>query len=70
MPKHGESISNPVQALCCTDGIGPEVAKAILNRFISLSGVANATLDDLQDIPGVGLKKAEAIHNLMHGETK
>ena len=44
--------------------IGPELAENLLRHFGSLQGLANAELDDLQRVPGIGPKRAQGIHSL------
>ena len=63
-PKYGENISNPVQALCCTDGIGVETARALLAEFRSLKAIAVASADELMTVEGIGKTKAEAVMQL------
>ena len=42
-------------------GVGPETRKRLLRRFGSVENVRAASVDDLLDVPGVGVKTAEAI---------
>jgi len=46
-------------------GIGPHLARALLKQFGSLQAVFNATPEDLCEVPGVGLPKAEKIRTLL-----
>ena len=65
-PKYGENISNPLQAICCTDGIGLESAKIALNEFGSIALLSTANLEEMMELPGFGRKKAEALYDLLH----
>ncbi|AXR79499.1 excinuclease ABC subunit C [Natrarchaeobaculum sulfurireducens] len=42
-------------------GVGPETRKRLLGRFGSVENVREASLEDLQSVPGVGEKTAETI---------
>ena len=48
-------------------GIGPERARAMLDRFGSLREVFNADVDTLQKVKGIGKKRAEALVRMMNG---
>src|SRR5262245_4717346 len=43
-------------------GVGPLTCRALLERLQTPSRVLDATLADLRDVPGVGSKLAEKIH--------
>jgi excinuclease ABC subunit C len=49
-------------------GIGNERRKALIKRFGSLAGVRAASLEELQTVPGVNRKTAEAVSDALHGE--
>ncbi len=49
-------------------GIGNERRKALIKRFGSLAGVRAASLDELQTVPGVNRKVAEAVYESLHGD--
>ena len=49
-------------------GIGPHLARTLLKQFGSLQAVFNATPEDLREVPGIGLAKAENIRTLLQGD--
>lgn len=48
--------------------VGAKVAKIILKRYPSLELLSNASVEDLQTIPDIGLATAESIHHFFHTE--
>jgi len=46
-------------------GIGPKMARALLERFGSLRALFAAGEQDLREVPGVGPKRARQIHELL-----
>lgn len=46
-------------------GIGPQLAKQLLNKFGNLKAVFNSTVEDLQQIAGIGRHRAEKIIELL-----
>lgn len=46
-------------------GIGPHLAKALLQQFGNLQAVFNAAPDDLMEVPGIGRNRAEKIRTLL-----
>jgi len=46
--------------------IGDQLAENILAHFETISGVACASVEELQTVPKIGKKKAELIHSLFH----
>ncbi|MCI0698849.1 helix-hairpin-helix domain-containing protein [candidate division KSB1 bacterium] len=46
-------------------GIGPHLAKALLQQFGNLQAVFNAAPDDLMEVPGIGRSRAEKIRTLL-----
>ena len=46
--------------------IGDRLADNLLLHFKNISGVACASVEELQKVPGIGKKKAELINNLFH----
>jgi ERCC4-type nuclease len=46
--------------------IGEVHAKNLLDYFISISNIANATKDELMRVPGIGVKRAEKIYEMFH----
>ena len=51
-------------------GIGPKLARPLLERFGSVKGVMQASLAELQEIELIGKKKAEAIRELLDAAYK
>jgi ERCC4-type nuclease len=62
------AVSPPEAALACAPGVSVATARAVLNRFGSVREVGEASLEDLQALPGVGIKRAEAIAALIRGQ--
>lgn len=60
------NVSPAEAALACAPGVSAETARTILSRFGSLREVSEASLDDLQALPGVGIRRATAIAALIH----
>ena len=46
-------------------GIGPDTAAALLDRFGSLRGIANADPNELRSVPGVGPQRAATLARLL-----
>jgi Fanconi anemia group M protein len=46
-------------------GIGPHLAKALLQQFGNLQAVFDAAPDDLMEVPGIGRSRAEKIRTLL-----
>ncbi len=46
--------------------VGEALAKSLLDHFGSVAGVANATIRELERVPGIGEKKAQAIYEALH----
>jgi DNA excision repair protein ERCC-4 len=59
-------ISPNEAALACAPGVSVETARTVLSRFGSLRQVSEASPDDLQALPGVGIRRATAITALIH----
>ncbi len=49
-------------------GIGMKLARSLLERFGSVSGVADAGVGELMEVEKIGKKKAERIHSILHRE--
>jgi ERCC4-type nuclease len=47
--------------------IGPTKANLLLETFGSPFGVASATIEDLQNVDGIGTSAAASIHRVFHG---
>ena len=46
--------------------IGESLSKALLDHFKNIAAVANATVEELQEVPKIGKKKAERIYEIFH----
>ncbi len=57
--------STPRLLLSEVPGVGPETAAALLDRFGSLRGIANANPNDLLTVAGVGPKRAATLARLL-----
>lgn len=55
-------------ALACAQGVSVETARTVLSHFASLRQIGEASLNDLQALPGVGVKRASEIVALIHDE--
>jgi DNA excision repair protein ERCC-4 len=47
-------------------GVGPKLARLLLDEFGTVEAIARAPADELASIPGLGRKRAESIHNILH----
>ncbi len=45
--------------------VGPKVALALLQHFKSVTGIVNASVDELQEAEGIGKKRAEEIRRVV-----
>ena len=50
--------------------IGPKTARNLLEKFKSVKGVLNASVEELQEVDKIGKKKAEAIVELLEKKYK
>ena len=57
-----------LQILQGLPGIGPDRAKALLERFGSVRAVMTADPEDLSQLPGIGDKTAEAIGSILESD--
>jgi DNA excision repair protein ERCC-4 len=65
--KERSNVVSPAEAaLAAAPGVSTVTAKTVLERFGSLRNLCAADLHDLQSLPGVGRKRAEAIQALIH----
>jgi DNA ligase (NAD+) len=48
--------------------VGERYAKILSNQFRSIENLATATVEQLDDIPEIGLAVAESVHNWFHDE--
>ncbi len=55
-------------ALSCAPGVSVETARTVLRHFGSLQRLAEASIVDLQALPGFGIKRATAIVALIHDQ--
>ena len=53
-------------ALDDIDGVGLSYQRKLLNHFGSLKAIKAASLDDLQEVKGIGKAKASAIYSSLH----
>ncbi len=51
-------------------GIGAKIAKPLLKHFGSIRAIANATVDELMQVPLIGKIKAERIHDVLNKDYK
>jgi ERCC4-type nuclease len=58
-------LSGPESLLTAIPGLSPALASVLLKRFGSVHGIANARRDQLLDVPGIGLRRAETIKNVL-----
>ncbi|VVB77319.1 3'-flap repair endonuclease Xpf [uncultured archaeon] len=49
-------------------GVGPKLAKSLLSRFRTISGVVAASEDELTEVDKVGKKKAKRIREILNAE--
>ena len=61
-------VSPPEAAVACAPGVSVVTARTVLSHFGSLRSIADASIEDLQALPGVGIKRATAIAALIHDE--
>lgn len=54
------------RAFGALDGVGPETADILEQRYRSLSAALKADVEDLQQIDGIGEKRAKSIHRQLH----
>lgn len=57
--KRGTQLDSVLENL---PGIGPKTARILWERFGSLDAIRAATVQELSDLPGYGLKKAVSLH--------
>ena len=56
-------------ALACAPNVSRVTARTVIRHFGSLRHVADASIEDLQALPGVGIKRATAIVALIHDQS-
>jgi Fanconi anemia group M protein len=59
-------VSPAEAALTSAPGVSAQTARTVLARFGSLRAVSEASVGDLQALPGVGIRRATAIAALIH----
>jgi ERCC4-type nuclease len=52
--------------LCALPHIGNQLSNNLLSRFKTIANVACASVDELQQVPKIGKKKAELIYTMLH----
>ncbi len=62
-PKRAENQRRYI--LKALPGVGPKIAKTLLEEFGSVKSLANAELDDLKKVPGLGKVKAEKVYQIL-----
>ncbi len=50
--------------------IGIKLAKELLTKFGSVKKIINATIKELTEVNGIGIKKAEALHKIINNDYK
>jgi excinuclease ABC subunit C len=55
-------------ALDSIDGVGESYQKRLLNHFGSVKAMRSASLEDLQEVKGIGESKAKAIFDALHDD--
>jgi Fanconi anemia group M protein len=55
-----------VFTLSSVPSIGEKLARVMVDHFENIANVANATIDDLIALPGIGPKKAQKIFDTLH----
>jgi|ERR1051326_4974947 ERCC4-type nuclease len=53
--------------ICAIDGIGRSKARALAERFINPRGIAEATVEEIGELPGFGKARAETVHRAFNG---
>ena len=51
-------------------GVGPSLAKSLLDKFKSIENIVNASEDELKDVEKIGSKKAQEIKRILKREYK
>jgi ERCC4-type nuclease len=49
-------------------GVGPKIARALLEHFGSVKAVSNASKEELMKVEKIGKKKAERIHAAINSD--
>lgn len=49
-------------------GVGPKLARLLLDRYETIEAIAKAPSEQLAATPGLGRKRAESIHMILHEE--
>jgi Fanconi anemia group M protein len=63
-PQRDPRVPAPERALAAAPGVSTITARALLSEYGSLINVLLATPDDLRRVPGVGRRRAMAVHEL------
>lgn len=59
---------NRINVLYGVDGVGYQTALDLVEHFETIVNIAQATVDELMEVPGVGPKTADTIYNAFHSE--
>lgn len=65
--KRTKALSSELHEL---DGLGPTRVAALIKHFGSPTAVRNATVDDIERVPGIGRNTAERIHSALSGASE
>jgi DNA excision repair protein ERCC-4 len=52
--------------LCAIPGVGDHLAGQLIERYESVDDLCQASVKDLQKVPGFGKKRAERLHQFLH----
>jgi ERCC4-type nuclease len=61
------AVRSPLGLLAAVPGISPELAKELLARFGSIAGIAAAEATQLQEINGIGPRRAAELRSVLLG---
>lgn len=64
----GRSVPTTRRIYGCIEGIGPETAATLHERYPTVESLVAATVDDLMNVDGIGEKRATAIYESLRGE--
>lgn len=57
----GEEEQGSTEGFEALNGVGPELAEQLVEEFGSVENLSDATVEDLEPIPGIGVKRAESL---------
>jgi ERCC4-type nuclease len=64
----GYATPTTKQMFGCIEGVGPQIADALYERFPSVEALLSADVAELREIEGIGAKRSEAIFETLRGE--